>query len=119
YMGQDDDWGAASLSREILLQPRDLIGADRSQLLPLVLEHVDEGDEMNALVVEALPARASISEAAEVFFAAIEKDVVLARDVDDALGLGPLEDLADHVERARLLAVGDVARVQDEGGRGG
>src|SRR5262249_40088775 len=84
---------------------------------PLVLEHVDEGDEMHALVVEALPARSPVGKATEVFLATIEKDIVLAGDVDDALGLGPLENLADRVEGARLLAVGDIARVQDEGGR--
>ena len=41
----------------------------------------------------------------------------LPREIEDALGPDPLEDLGDRIERARLLAVSLVAGVQDEGGR--
>src|SRR4029453_7614564 len=67
----------------------------------LVLEDVDEPDEVRALEVEALPAAAadrSLAVAIEVFLAAVQEDVVLAGQVEDALGLQPLEDLGDGFE---------------------
>src|SRR5262249_13355888 len=107
--------------RPFLPEPLDLILTERAHSLTLVLEHVDEPDEVRALVVEALPAalaHRALAVPAQIFRAAVEKDVVLARHVEHALGLHGLEHLGERIEGARLLAVGLVARVDHEARRG-
>ena len=44
---------------------------------------------------------------------------MLARNVEHLLGLNPLEELGHGVERSRLLAVGEIPGVHDEGRRVG
>src|SRR5262249_1469907 len=118
---EDDDRSAGRERRQILLEPLDLILAERADSLALVLEHVDEPDEVRALVVEALPAalaHRALAVAAQIFLAAVQEDVVLARHVEHALGLHRLEHLRDRVDGAGLLAVRLIPRAEDEG-RGG
>src|SRR5262249_54732284 len=103
--------------RPFLPEPLDLILTERAHSLTLVLEHVDEPDEVRALVVEALPAALShraLAVPAQIFRAAVQKDVVLARHVEHALGLHGLEHLRQGVEGPRLLAVGLITRVDHE-----
>src|SRR5205823_7439097 len=73
-----------------------------------------------APVVEALPtarAHRALPVAGEIFRAAVEEDVVLTGHVEHALGLHGLEHLRERIEGAGFLAVGLIARVQDEGRR--
>src|SRR5439155_1448971 len=55
--------------------------------------------------------------ASEVLLSAVEKHVMLAGHIEDALGLHALEDFRDGVEGPGLLTMRLIARVQDEGGR--
>ena len=120
HVREHDDGRAAGERRYVLLQPPDLLVAQRAHALTLVLEHVHEPEEVGALVVEALPATAldgPFAVASEVLLAAVEKHVMLAGHIEDALGLHALEDFRDGVEGPGLLTVRLIARVQDEGGR--
>src|SRR6266542_3180723 len=82
---------------------------------------VVEPHEVGPSIVEALPAapaHRALAITREVLLATVEEDVVLPRQIEHALGPDPLEDLGDRLEGARLLTVGLIAGVQDEGGRG-
>src|SRR5713101_647350 len=118
HMGEHHEGSAAGEPLDVLLEPVELGLSEASEPTRLEVEHIDQPDKMDALVVEALPARARRSaEPTQVLLAPVGKDVVLAWYVEDPLGLGALECLGDDVERARLLRVGDVARMDDERGR--
>src|SRR4030095_14608646 len=56
HMGEDYDRGATRERRHVLLQPLDLLAAQRAHPLPLVPEYVPEPDEVRSLVIKALPA---------------------------------------------------------------
>ena len=64
--------------------------AERAHVLALVLQHVDERDEVHAVVVEALPPGPAVGEAAEVLLAAVDEHVVLAGHVEDLPAFTPL-----------------------------
>ena len=44
----------AAARRQIVLQPGQLIGAKRAKAAGLELHHIDQADEMHALVIEAV-----------------------------------------------------------------
>src|SRR5262245_39982270 len=121
YVREHDHGRAAGERGQVFSEPLDLIFAESAHALALVLEHIDEADEVRALVVEALPAAPAdraLAVALEVFLAAVQEDVVLAWQIETVLGLQPLEDLGDGVEGAGLLAVRLIARVEHERRRG-
>src|SRR4029450_5408039 len=102
----------------VTLEPRELLGAEVAEPSRLEVQHIDEADEVTALIVEALPAvaRPSGGEPAEVLGAAVGEDVVLPWDVERLVSAGALERLGHDVECARLLRVRDIAGVDDKGG---
>jgi hypothetical protein len=114
---EDHDRGAARERRQVPLEPLELIRAQAAELARLEVEHVDEPHEVHPAVVERLPAatRPAHREPVQVLGAAVREHVVLSRDVEGPLDAGALERLAHRVERARLLGVGDVAGVDQEG----
>src|SRR6266516_6173688 len=72
HVGEDHDRGAARERRHVLLQPLELLIAQRAHPLALVLEYVHEPDEVRSLVIEALPAATvdgSLAVAGEIFLA--------------------------------------------------
>ena len=114
-MGEHHDRSAAREPLDVLLEPVELSLPKVPKAAGLEVEHIDQPDEVHPFVVEALPPCAcGAAEPTRVLLASIGKDVVLARYVEDPLGLGTLECLGDGVEGARLLRVGDVTRVDDE-----
>src|SRR5439155_9696191 len=84
-VGVDDDGGAGGEPGDVLLEPVELLLAQRAQPVLLEVQDVDEADEVDAVVVEALPAAAGgpLAVAREVLRAVVAEDVVLAGDVED------------------------------------
>src|SRR5262249_58290870 len=78
-------------------------------------------DEVNALVVEAVPARAArpLAVAVQVTLAVIGEDVVFTWDIEDPIRADTLQDLGDRIELSRLGQVRQVAGVEHEGRRPG
>ena len=62
---------------------------EHAQAAGLEVHHVDQADEMDAVVVEALPACPvrPLAVAIQVALAVVGEDVVLAGDVEDLAGL--------------------------------
>ena len=117
-MGEDHQGRAAGEPLDVLLEPVELRLPEATEPARLEVEHIDQADEVDALVVEALPPGArGPAEPAQILLPAVGEDVVLARYVEDPLRLGALERFAHGVEGARLLRVGEVARMNDEGRR--
>src|ERR1700756_1909158 len=114
-MGEDDDRGRGGTAFEVVLQPFELLVAEIAQPAGLEIDHVDEADEVHAVGIEAVPARAlgAATVAVAVKLNVLVEDGVLARHVmhvearlrDDAIGV---------VEFGWLREVGDVAGVNDE-----
>jgi hypothetical protein len=71
---------------------------------------------MNAVMVEAIPARAFgvFSETVEVGFAVVAGDIMFARHIKHLLSLDGLHQLVNGVEFIRAGQMGEVAGVQDK-----
>src|SRR5262249_43381006 len=113
---EDDDRGRCRPALEVALQPFELLVAEIAQAAGLEIDNVDEADEMHAVGVEAVPARAfgAATVAVAVELHALVEEVVLTRNVmhvepglrDDAVGV---------VEFGWLGEMGDIAGMNDEG----
>ena len=105
---------------QILLEPLELVLPERADAARLEGQDVHEPHEVDALVVEALPALAHRPPAVsvQVFLAAVGEDVVLARDVEHSADPDALERLGERVEGAGFLTVSQISGVQHELGRG-
>ena len=97
----------ADLALEIVLEPRELLGAERAEAVLLQIDDIDERDEMHAAVVEGIPAAAgrALAEAFEIGVAGLRiEDVVLARRVMN-VELGPRRSSAARRRTAAACAV--------------
>src|SRR5262249_42920243 len=113
---EDDDRGRCRPALEVALQPFGLLVPEIAQPAGLEIDHVDEADEVHAVGVEAVPARAfgAATVAVAVELHVLVENIVFARHVmhveprlrDDAVGV---------VEFGRLGEMGDIAGVNDEG----
>ena len=116
-MGEDDDGSGIRLVVEIVGEPGELVGSEPSEAAGLEVDHVDETDEVHAVVVEAVPTvpLGAFTVAVEIGLAeALVDDVVLAGnlvDVEPSL----TDDLISVVEFVRLGQMGDIARMDHEG----
>ena len=113
-MGKQNDRGAGGQARHVAAKPVDLIRAKRPQSAGFEIHNVDETDEVDARMVEAVPAIAfrALSVAREIGSAVVGGDVVLPRHVEDAVGFHALEDFIGGVELFRLGELSDVASVE-------
>ncbi len=93
--------------------------AEAAQTSGLQVHDVHQSDEVHAILVEAVPARAlrAFAIALQILLAFVVEDVVLAGHEEDVLGAGGLQQLIHGVKLTRLGEMADVAGVQDEGGR--
>jgi hypothetical protein len=88
-----------------------------SKAAGLEVEHVDEANEVNAVIVEAVPTRAlgALAVAGEIGLAqALVDDVMLAGNVVN-VELGLTDQLVGIVEFVGLGEMGDIARMDHEG----
>ena len=76
----------ADLALQIVFEPRELLGAEIAEAAGLEIDDIDQADEVHAVIVEAVPARAfrSLAVTVEIGLAArFIDDVVLAGNVVD------------------------------------
>src|SRR3977135_1374755 len=119
-MGEDDDRRARGLVFEIVGEPSELVGSQPSEAAGLEVNHIDETDEVHAVVVEAVPALplGAFAVPVEISLAqALVDEVVLARNVV-YIELGLADDLIGVVEFVRLGQMGNVARMDHKGRAG-
>src|SRR6266702_684192 len=116
-MGKKDDRCAGGAAFQILFQPLQLLLSQNTQAAFFDIHDIDEPDEMHALLVEAVPARAPgpFAEAFAVLRSVIVDDVMLARHVKDIASLATLQDLLERVEFLGFSEMGEVAGVEHEG----
>src|SRR5205085_971958 len=105
-VAEDDERRVRRERREVALDERELPRAEESE--PVVLRgllglgglDVGEREEVDAPVVEAVVAAAAraLAEELQVALAVVDEDVVLAGDVERAVGLDRADDLPGGVE---------------------
>ena len=118
-VGEHHDRRRGRLALEVVGEPGDLLVTQRAEAAGLQVDHVDEADEVHAVLVEAVPAGALgvLAVALAVELDLFVDDVVLARHVVH-VEAGGLDDAVGVVELLRLRQVGDVAGVDHELGLG-
>src|SRR5882724_1680536 len=113
-MSEDDNGRAGGKTADVILEPGDLVRAQGGEAAGLEADHVDQGDEMDALAIEAVPAVAFRARAmAFQIGLAIVEPVMLARHTVN-IAADVLDDLLSRVELTRLREMGDVAGMDDE-----
>ena len=108
----------SDLSLEIVLEPLELLCAERAEAVLLQVDDIVERHEMHAALVERIPAAAgrALAEALEIGVARLGiEDVMLAGRVMN-VELRPADELKSVVELLRLGGVADVAGMDDERG---
>src|SRR6476646_10156485 len=101
-MGEDDDRRRVRFVLDIVGEPGELVGPEPSKAAGLEVDHVDEANEVNAVIVEAVPTRAlgALAVTGEIGLAqALVDDVMLAGNVvnvDEGAINGMLSSLDPH-----------------------
>src|SRR5262249_31793211 len=95
---EDNNRSAGADPGDIFAEPFQLLGSDGAEALQL--RAVVQANEMNALVVEALPGLSGgrFAEALEIEFAVVAGDIVFAGDVEHILLPKAPEDLIERFE---------------------
>src|SRR5579862_5290963 len=116
YMRKQDDRRAALQPGDILLEPGELVVAQRSETAGLQIHDVHEAHEMNSVAIEAMPAIAhgSLAKALAEHRAVVVEYVMFAGNIEDALGLQALERFGQRVELRRFREMSEVAGMQNE-----
>src|SRR5690349_14023758 len=117
-MGEDHDRRARRQAGDVVFQPLKLFFAEIAEPAGLEVHDIDETDEMDALLVETVPARPtrSLAVAVEIGLALlIVEQVMLAGDIKDGQTCLP-DQLIGIVEFLVLGQVADIARVDHEAG---
>src|SRR4030095_15272867 len=86
--GKDDDGRAAGEAFDVLLEPFELLGPQRAEAPRFEVDHVHQADEVDTVMVEAVPPGAlrPLAEALQVALAIVLEHVVFAWDVEDGDG---------------------------------
>src|SRR6476660_10356154 len=116
-MGEDDDRRRVRFVFDIVGEPSELVGPEPSKASGLEVDHVDEGNEVNAVIVKAVPTRSlgALAVTGEIGLAqALVDDVMLAGNVVN-VELGLTDQLAGIVEFVGLGEMGDIAGMDHEG----
>src|SRR3954471_11015338 len=103
-MGENDNWSAARESAYIILQPGQLLLAQKPQSALGDVEHVYQSDEVHTTLIEAEPAVAfaALAVAQSELFAIVANDVVFPGDIEDVPCFGRFEQLLQGVEFPRF-----------------
>ena len=112
----EDDNGCTARERlHIPLHPIELLGPEGAKPTGFEIHHVDEGDEVHSGVIETVPALGRlVPVATQILGAVVGEHVMLARDIEDAIGLDAFDHLIGGVELVGLGQLADVAGMQDE-----
>ena len=113
---KDDDRRAAFQIPHVIFEPLELLGAERTEAACFEIHHIDQADEVRALVVKAVLALSFgiFAEAVQVLFAVVGEHVVLAGNVENPSRFGALEDLLGRVKFRRLGELRNIAGMQQE-----
>src|SRR4029078_7834470 len=114
-MSEDDDRRRIRFVLDIVGEPGELVGPEPSQAAGLEVDHIDEADEVNAVLVEAVPTRAlgALAVAGEIGLAqALVDDVMLAGNVVN-VELGLTDQLVGIVAFVGLGAMGAIAGIEN------
>src|SRR6476620_368703 len=116
-MGEDDDRRRVRFVLDIVGEPGELGGPEPPKAAGLEVDYVDEGNEVNAVIVEAVPTRAlgALTVTGEIGLAQVlVDDVMLAGNVVN-IELGLTDQLIGIVEFVGLGEMGDIAGMDNEG----
>src|SRR3984957_1383381 len=115
-MGEHDDRRRSALTPQIVGEPGELVGAEIAHAARFEIDDIDEADEMDAGLVEGIPARALGAFAITVeigFPLGLVDDVMFARHVVN-VEPGLADDLIGVVELLGLRQMRDVAGMDHE-----
>src|SRR5713226_7647561 len=115
-MSKDHNRSAGRQPAHIVLEPRHLLISDRAHTFEL--RRVVQTDEINPLVIEALPTtpRRALAETLEVLLAVIAEQVVLAGDEERLLLTQSTKELVQGIELGGLGRVRQISGMKDEVG---
>src|SRR6266403_1792378 len=120
-MSENNDRRARPKVLYVGLEPFELLISELSQTAGLEIQDVDQCNEMDAVFVEAVPARAFAFDALQIPFtvklSAIVKHIVLPGNVEDILGPAALQYLIKGVELFGLRQLREVSGVDKESRR--
>ena len=116
-MGKHHDRRAVRPVLQVGLEPRELLGAKVAQTAALQIDDVDKADEVDAVIVVAIPASAlrPLAVALQIGLAALFIDDVVLAGHPMNWYAGLAEYLVGIIEFGRLGKMRDVAGVNDEG----
>ena len=120
-MGEDDDRGRRWAPGKIRRQPLELLSAKIAHAARLQIGDIDQGDEVYAAMIEAVPAGAlaALTEAVEEGFAAVGIEHVMLAGNEKDRQSGGLQHLLGVVEFFVARELRDIAGVDDEIGLDG
>src|ERR1043166_1690015 len=80
HVREHNDWRAGRAAFQILLEPGELVGAEAAKPIGLEVHHIDQRDEVHAVVIEAVISLVGggLAEAVEIFRSQAVSHVVLA-----------------------------------------
>ena len=116
YMCKDNDGGAPGKMLYIILQPLKLLGAEGTETASLEIHDVDQGDEVHAFFIKAVPAPAfaPLAITLEKLLAVIAQDVVLTGHKERIFGRGRLQQLVYGIEFLGFGEVADITGVKEK-----
>src|SRR4029077_8739471 len=107
----------------VVFEPFELLIAELTQAAGLKVQNVDQGDEMDTVLIETVPARAFAFDSLQIPFtvklSAIVKHIVLPGNIENILGPAALQYLIKGVELFGLRQLREVSGVDKESRRSG
>src|SRR6266481_555361 len=113
---KDDNRGAGLEMLDVIFKPLELLVSQRAEPAGFQVHDIDQSDEVYPLLLEAIPAAllSPFGETLVILFTVIIQNIVLARDIEDILCRGTLQNLLDGVEFLGLRELADIPCVQQE-----
>src|SRR6266513_341096 len=117
-MREDHNRRARFETFHIAFEPFELLISELPQTAGLKVKHIDQSNEMDTVLIEAIPAGAFAFDVLQVSFtvkfSAIVEHIMLPGHVENVLGPAALENLIECVELLQLRQLGDISRVDKE-----
>ena len=117
-MRKDYNWSVRTQPFYIRFEPLELLVAKLAQAAGLKIKDVDQANEMNAVLVEAIPTGTFGFDALQVSFtvqfASIVEHIMLAWHIEHVFGSAALNYLIEGVELLGLRQLRDVSRVDQK-----
>ena len=106
----------------VCLEPFKLLVAELTKTAGLKVQYVDQSNEMDAVLIEAVPTGTFGFDVLEVSFAvefaSIVEHIMLAGNMENVFGSATPENFIKGVELLRLRQLRDISCVDQEGRRG-